>query len=98
MNPLGIRISLMSPKNSQQIPSVINLLRVGYFRDTSQVVQVVTNPLVNTEDIRDTGFISGAGKSPGEGNGNPLQNFCLENPLDRGAWRATVHRVTKNPT
>ena len=56
---------------------------------------MVTNPLVNTEDIRDTGFISGAGKSPGEGNGNPLQNFCLENPLDRGGWQATVHGAAK---
>ena len=43
----------------------------------------------------DTGSIPGLGRSPGGGNGNPLQYSCLENPLDRGAWRAAVHGVTK---
>ena len=46
-------------------------------------------------NIGDTGSISGSGRSPGEGNGNPLQYSCLENPMDRGAWWAAVHRVTK---
>ena len=46
----------------------------------------------------DTGSIPGLGRSPGEGNGNPLQYSCLENPMDRGAWRATVHEVTKSQT
>jgi len=41
------------------------------------------------------GSISGLGRSPGEGNGNPLQYSCLGNTMDRGSWRATVHRVTK---
>ena len=41
----------------------------------------------------DTGLIPGSGRSPGEGNGNPLKYSCLENPMDRGAWHATVHRV-----
>ena len=40
--------------------------------------------------------VPGSGRSPGEGNGNPLQYSCLENPMDRGAWRATVHRVTES--
>ena len=44
----------------------------------------------------DTGSIPGLGKSPGEGNGNPLQDSCLGNPVDRGAWRATVHGVAKS--
>ena len=44
----------------------------------------------------DLGLIPGSGRSPGEGNGNPLQYSCLENPMDRGAWQATVHGVTKN--
>ena len=44
----------------------------------------------------DLGLISGLGRSPGEGNGNRLQYFCLENPMDRGAWRATVHGVTNS--
>ena len=43
----------------------------------------------------DPGFIPGSGRSPGEGNSNPLQYSCLENPMDRGAWQATVHGVTR---
>ena len=43
----------------------------------------------------DAGSISGLGRAPGDGNGNPLQYSCLGNPMDRGAWRATVHRVAK---
>ena len=46
----------------------------------------------------DPGSIPGSGRSPGEGNGNPLQHTCLENPADRGAWRATVHGVAKSQT
>ena len=46
----------------------------------------------------DLGSIPGSGRSPGEGNGNPLQYSCLENPMDRGAWRATVHGVAKSRT
>ena len=44
----------------------------------------------------DPGWILGSGRSPGEGNSNPLQHSCLGNPMDRGAWRATVHGVTKD--
>ena len=43
------------------------------------------------------GLIPGSGRSPGEGNGYPLQYSCLENSMDRGAWRVTIHGVTKNP-
>ena len=46
----------------------------------------------------DMGSIPGSGSSPGEGNGNPPQDSCLENPMDRGAWRATVHGVTESDT
>ena len=46
----------------------------------------------------DPGSIPGLGRSPGEGNGNPLQDYCLENPMDRGAWQATVHGVAKSRT
>ena len=46
----------------------------------------------------DTGLIPGLGKSPGGGNGNPLQYSCLDNPMDRGAWRATLHGITKSRT
>ena len=47
--------------------------------------------------MRDSGLIPGLGRVPGEGHGNPLQYSCLENSLDRGAWRATAHGVAKNP-
>ena len=49
----------------------------------------------STCNAGDKGWISGSGRFPGEGNGSPLQYFCLENPMDRGAWQATVHVVTK---
>ena len=48
--------------------------------------------------IRDVGSIPGSGRSPGEGYGTPLQYSCLENPMDRGAWQATVHRVSQSQT
>ena len=50
------------------------------------------------ENAGDLGSIPGLGRSPEEGNGNPLQYFCLENSMDRGAWRATVHGVAKSWT
>ena len=57
---------------------------------------MVKNPPANVGDIRDTSSIPGLGRPPGIGNGNPLQYFDLENPMDRGAWQAAVHRVTKS--
>ena len=56
---------------------------------------VVKNPSVNAGDVRDMGSVPGSGRSPGEGNGNPLQYSFLENPMERGAWRATVHGVAR---
>ena len=58
----------------------------------------VKNPSANAGDARDAGLISGSGKSPGERNGHPLQYSCLENPMDRRAWQATVHGVAKSQT
>ena len=52
----------------------------------------------NTGDTGDVGSMPGSGRSPGGGNGNPLQYFCLGNPIDRGALWATVHGVLKNQT
>ena len=57
---------------------------------------MVKNPPANAEDTGDAGLIPGSGRSPGGGNSNPLQCSCLENPIDRGAWWATVHRVAKS--
>ena len=59
---------------------------------------MVKNPPANEGYIRDTGSIPGLGRSPGGGNGNSLQCSCLENPMDRGAWWATVHVVAKSGT
>ena len=56
------------------------------------------NPPANAGDGRRHGFDLGLGRSPGGGNGNPLQYSCLENPRDRGAWRATVHRISQSQT
>ena len=55
-------------------------------------------PPASAIDIRDMNSIPGSGRFPGEGHGNPLQYSCLENPMDRGAWRATVHSITKSWT
>ena len=52
-------------------------------------------PICNAGDIRDASSIPGLGRSPGEGDGNPLQYSCLENSIDRGAWWATVYGVAK---
>ena len=60
------------------------------------MAQVVKNPPANAEGLRDSGSIPGSGRSPGGGQENPLQRSCLENPMDRGAWTATVHRATKS--
>ena len=57
---------------------------------------MVKNPPANAGDTRDVGSIPGLERSPGGGNGNPLQYSCLENPTDRGVWWATVYRVTES--
>ena len=59
---------------------------------------VLKNPPAHVGDTGDVGFIPGLGRSPGEGNDYPLQYSCLENPIDRGAWQVTVHRVVKSRT
>ena len=57
---------------------------------------MVKKPTTNEEDVRDTGSIPGLGTSSGEGSGHLLQYSCLENPMDRGAWWATVYGITKS--
>ena len=63
---------------------------------SSQVVLTVKNLPVNSGDIKDSGLTPGSGRYPGERNGNTLQYSYLENPMDRGAWRATVHGIAKS--
>ena len=64
----------------------------------SQVVLIVKHPPANVEDVRYATSIPGLGRSPGGGHGSPLQYSCLEYPMDRGAWWATVYRVTQSQT
>ena len=64
----------------------------------SQVAPAVKNPPANVEDIRDVGLIPGSGRFRGGGHGNPLQYSYLENPMDKGAWWAIVHKVIKSWT
>ena len=59
---------------------------------------MVKNPLANEEAMRDSGLSPRSGRSPGGGYGNPFQYSCLENPMDRGAWWATVHGVKNSQT
>ena len=58
----------------------------------------VKNPPVSAGNIRDPGSIPGLGRSPGEGHGNPLQYSCIEDPMERGTWQATVYRVAELDT
>ena len=67
----------------------------NFYLILEHVTQTVKNLPGNTGDL---GLISGLGRSPGEENGNPSQDSCLENSMDRGAWQATVHGVTKSQT
>ena len=74
----------------------MRLQRVGYNLATEQQQQQMQLSFISKApacNAGDPGSIPGSGRSPGDGNGNPLQYSCLENPMDRGAWRATVHRV-----
>ena len=59
---------------------------------------MVKNPPANARDLSDVGLIPGSGRSSGGGHSNPLQYSCLENPMDRRLWQATVHGVTKGWT
>ena len=72
-----------------------NLVLKLDLRGVFQMMLAVKNPPANAGDL---GSIPGWGRSPGEGHDNPLQYSCLENPMDRGAWRATVHRVAELDT
>ena len=81
---------------AQQSDSVIHIYIYVY--TASQVVLVVKNPPARAGDVRDMGSIPGSGRSPEGGYGNPLRYFCLENPMDRGALWAAVHRIARSWT
>ena len=68
------------------------------YRLASQVVLLVKNLPASAGAIRDVGLIPESGRFPRGGYGNPLQYSCLENPMDRGTWRATVHRYIQSQT
>ena len=74
------------------------LLKQYLLCGASQVALMVKNPPANAGGTRDMGLIPESGRSPGREHGNPLQYSCLENPMDRGAWQATVPGVTKSRT
>ena len=80
------------------IVGVTFLRTAKLFLSASQVPLDIKNLPAKAGDIRDLGSIPGLGRSPGGGNGNTLQNSCLENPMDREAWQATVHGVSKSQT
>ena len=71
-----------------------NSLRTTHIPDGSLIKNLPTN----AGDAGDSSLIPGLGRSPGGGNGNPLQYSCLENPIERGAWQATVHKVARSQT
>jgi len=62
------------------------------------VALLIKNLPANAGDVRDAGLVPGSGRFPGEGSGTPLQYSCLDIPMDRGAWWATVHMVAKSWT
>ena len=69
---------------------------ICFGRNASQVALVIKNSLADAEDLRDMDSIPGSGRSPGGEHGSPHQDSCLEDPMDRGAWQATVHRLTRD--
>ena len=81
-----------------QAPPSMGFLGKGTGVGCHRLLRVVKNLPANAGDIRDVALIPGLERSPEEGHGNPLQYSCLENPMDRGSWWATVHRVTKSWT
>ena len=78
---------------SMTLPEIIETLP---YHMASPIVQLVKNLPANAGYTRDTSLIPGSVRSPGEGNGSPLQYSCLENSMDSGAWWATIHGVTKS--
>ena len=100
--PLTVLTMTTAPATLSMVPAITATTTATSLccSATVQVALVVRNlPAdANQGDIRDEDLIPGLGRSPGTGNGDPLQYSRLENPMDRGAWRATVHWVAKSRT
>ena len=73
-----------------------NTLYIPTFLGASVVIQLLKKPPANAGDARNLDSVPGWGRSPGEGNGNPLEYSCLESSMDRGAWWVSVHGVAKS--
>ena len=80
------------------LPRVIGVEPKHHCTGAYQVALLVKNPYASARDTGDMGPIPGSGRSPGEGHGSPFPYSCLENPMDRGAWQATVHGVAQSWT
>ena len=93
-HPSLLCLGEFSWSSSPDKPSILDYMLMG----ATQVVLVMKNLPANAGDVRDLVSTPGSGRSPGRDNGNPLQYSYLEKPMDRGAWRATVHGVAKSQT
>ena len=98
MFPVPAQLGTGNISNCSWLCCVIHLTYNMATHWASQVAVVVKNLPANTEDTRDSGSVLRSGRSPGGGNGSPLQYSCLGNPMDSGTWRATVHGVAKSQT
>ena len=92
---ISISLHIRADLSGLQIPRQSNWSNAA---PDSKVDLVIKNLLANPGDTADTDSLPGSGRSPGGGHGNPLQCSCLENPMDRGAWRAVVHGVAQSRT
>ena len=86
------------PRNGSSLCLSFSLSFITLVFNMAMAALAVKNPPADAGDVRDTGSIPGPGGSPRGGNDNPLQYSSLENPMDRGAWRATVPAVAKSRT
>ena len=84
--------------NSHKIYLHFKAWSQNIYKNATSIIGTSDNLLTIAVDVRDVGSISGLERSPGEGNGNPLQYSFLKNPMNRGAWQAMVHSVTKSQT
>ena len=92
-----VPLSDYSGSNNNLMQALFLMKRVG-IAWVSQVALVIKSPPANAGDTREAGSVPGSGRSPGREHGNPLQYSCLHNLMDREAWQATVHGVTKSGT